>query len=269
MGDLVSIITPAYNCERFIAEMIESILAQTYPDWELLITDDCSTDRTVSIISDYCKRDGRIKLFVLEKNSGAGVARNNSIKQASGRYIAVCDSDDMWKPRKLEREIAFMRENGYSFVSCNTEIIDQEGKTIGFRRGKKRSNRLQTIIIDRVETLGAMYDASVIGKCYMPKLRKRQDWALWIDVLSKTDYCHTLDEDLILYRLGNRNSLSAQKFKLPKYHIAVYHDYLGMPKIGAFLLFYCVSLPCIAVRKLSDAIYSRRKMRRLKAAKML
>ena len=107
---LVSIITPSYNSSSFIAETIESILSQTYLNWELLITDDCSTDRSVEIIERYIQRDSRIKLFRLEKNCGAGVCRNRSISEAKGRFIAFCDSDDRWRPEKLEKQLAFMRE---------------------------------------------------------------------------------------------------------------------------------------------------------------
>lgn len=99
---LVSIITPSYNSSKFIGETIESIQAQTYKHWELLITDDCSTDETRSIVEKYAVNDLRIRLFVLEQNSGAGVARNKAIENASGRYIAFCDSDDLWLPGKLE-----------------------------------------------------------------------------------------------------------------------------------------------------------------------
>jgi len=106
---LVSIITPSYNSSSFIAETIESILSQTYLNWELLITDDCSTDRSVEIIERYIQRDSRIKLFRLEKNCGAGVCRNRSISEAKGRFIAFCDSDDRWCPEKLEKQLAFMR----------------------------------------------------------------------------------------------------------------------------------------------------------------
>ena len=107
---LVSIIMPAYNSARFIGRSIEAIISQTYPDWELLITDDCSVDDTVSRVTRYCEADNRVKLFVLQENSGPGVARNNSIANARGRFIAFCDSDDIWLPEKLERQIRLMMD---------------------------------------------------------------------------------------------------------------------------------------------------------------
>ena len=115
MDNLVSIITPTYNCSEHISETIKSIQAQTYCNWELLITDDCSTDQTTDIIVTYQKTDNRIKLFLLNNNQGAGSARNNSIKEASGRYIAFCDSDDQWKSNKLEVQLSFILKNNLSF----------------------------------------------------------------------------------------------------------------------------------------------------------
>lgn len=105
---LVSIITPSYNSSRFISQTIESILSQTYTNWELLITDDCSTDKTREIVKSYQRKDPRIKFFQLKENSGPGVARNHSIEMAKGRFIAFCDSDDRWYPEKLEKQLAFM-----------------------------------------------------------------------------------------------------------------------------------------------------------------
>ena len=119
MSELVSIITPSYNSAAYIAEMIESILAQTYTNWELLITDDCSTDDSVKIIESYATKDSRIKLFRLASNSGAGIARNKSIEEARGRYIAFCDSDDLWKPQKLEKQVNSCKKTDMSSYIVN------------------------------------------------------------------------------------------------------------------------------------------------------
>jgi glycosyltransferase involved in cell wall biosynthesis len=121
---LVSIITPSYNCAAFISETIEAIQAQTYTDWELLITDDCSTDNSIEIINRYADNDPRIILIRLKQNSGAGVARNHAIDCAKGQYIAFCDSDDRWFPEKLEKQISLMKSKGIalcysSYMTCN------------------------------------------------------------------------------------------------------------------------------------------------------
>ena len=123
---LVSIITPSYNSAEFISETIESIIAQTYTNWELLITDDCSTDNTSEIVNKYIRKDNRVKFFQLPQNSGAGVARNNSIKEAKGRFLAFCDSDDAWYPNKLEKQLSFMLENEYAFTCTSYDCYNED-----------------------------------------------------------------------------------------------------------------------------------------------
>lgn len=163
MSELVSIITPSYNSAAYIAEMIESILAQTYTNWELLITDDCSTDDSVKIIESYATKDSRIKLFRLASNSGAGIARNKSIEEARGRYIAFCDSDDLWKPQKLEKQVEFMQKNGYEFVYCKSDVIDTEGNVIAINNRVRRVSYFSTIIVNFIGTSSAIYDTRRIG----------------------------------------------------------------------------------------------------------
>lgn len=248
--DLVSIITPCYNSSKYIVEMIESVLAQTYQNWELLITDDCSTDNSRMIVMEYAAKDPRIKLFQLVENSGAGVARNNSIKNANGRYIAFLDSDDLWAPEKLERQLAFIKDNGYKFVFCQAIVIDTDNNIVGFNKRKPRVSYNSTKIINYIGTSGVMYDTKEIGKFYMKPIRRRQDWVLWMDILKVTKYAYCQQEPLGIVRTNNTESLSGKKRKLPAYHIEVYNKYLGYPKIIAWMFFYFVSLPCFLVKKI-------------------
>lgn len=250
MNELVSIITPCYNSSKYIAQMMDSVLAQTYPNWELLITDDCSTDNSKEIITRYANKDPRIKLFQLPQNSGAGVARNNSIKNAQGRYIAFLDSDDLWECEKLERQIAFLTTNGYKFVFCQAIVIDTENNIVGFNKRKPRVSYFSTKIINYIGTSGVMYDTKEIGKFYMKPIRRRQDWVLWMDILKVTKYAYCQQEPLGIVRTNNSESLSGNKRKLPAYHIEVYNRYLGFPKPLAWLFFYFVSLPCFMVKKI-------------------
>ena len=155
---LVSIITPSYNSSSFIAETIESILSQTYLNWELLITDDCSTDRSVEIIERYIQRDSRIKLFRLEKNCGAGVCRNRSISEAKGRFIAFCDSDDRWRPEKLEKQLAFMREKDCALSYTSYMTCDESGKISSIVIGKRRETYFSMRCDNRIGCLTAVYD---------------------------------------------------------------------------------------------------------------
>ncbi len=246
-NELVSIITPCFNCSKYISQMMDSILAQTYPNWELLITDDCSTDNSRDIIRSYCEKDSRIKLFVLEKNSGAGVARNKSISEAKGRYIAFCDSDDLWKPRKLEVQLAFMQDNGYEFTFCKSDVVDISGNIIEINERVPRVSYRSTKIINYIGTTNAMYDTKRIGKFFMRDVRKRQDWLHWIDILKKTHFAYCVPERLTSWRKGD-DSLSSNKKSLFKYHKVVYQT-LGYSEIEALLICYCLSLPCFLYKK--------------------
>jgi len=230
--------------------MIKSVQAQTYKDWELLITDDCSTDNSHEIIECFAKDDPRIKYFKLEKNSGAGVARNNSIKEAQGRFIAFLDSDDLWKPEKLEHQLNFIEENQYKFVFCQAEVIDTEGNIVGYNYRKPKVSFKSTKIINYIGTSGVMYDTDGIGKFYMKPIRRRQDWVLWMDILKVTQYAYCQQEGLAVVRTNNKESLSGKKGKLPAYHIEVYNKYLGYSKIYSYFLFYCISLPCFIFKKM-------------------
>ena len=127
MKDLVSIIVPSYNCAKYLPDTIGSVLAQTYENWELLIVDDCSTDNTEEVVKSF--GDDRIRYLKNEQNSGAALSRNYALREAKGRWIAFLDSDDMWMPEKLEHQIAFMEENGYSF-SCTKRVLCQEDGTL-------------------------------------------------------------------------------------------------------------------------------------------
>lgn len=253
MQELVSIITPCYNSAAYIGQMIESIQAQTYNNWELLITDDCSTDNSKEVVMSYADKDSRIKYFELKQNSGAGIARNNSIEKASGRFIAFCDSDDMWKPTKLEKQLRFMKENNYEFCHCYTLVVDENNNIVGLNKKPKRVSFRSTRIINYIGTSSVVYDTKRIGKFYMKPIRKRQDFALWLDILQATKYAYCIEEPLFIYRY-TPGSISSNKFKLFKYHVDVYQQALGYSKLHACLLFYCISLPCFVVKKTMEKI---------------
>ena len=140
---LVSIIMPTYNAYDHVAASIESIIAQEYPDWELLITDDCSTDKTFDIISEYAKKDTRIKIFRNNINEGAGASRNKAIQEAEGRFIAFCDSDDLWKPEKLSTQLRFMATNGIDICYSSYFECDEDGKTTGIIVARKTNFQIK------------------------------------------------------------------------------------------------------------------------------
>lgn len=257
--DLVSIITPSYNCEKYIAETIESILVQTYEQWELLITDDCSTDHSRDIIRQYAARDSRIRLFELTQNSGAGIARNNSIREAKGRYIAFCDSDDRWYPQKLERQLRFMVDNGYYLSYSSYDTCDEMGVVNGYVECLPKISSAKILRDNGVGCLTAIYDAGKIGKHYMPSIRKRQDWCLWIDIIRKTGPAYGIQEPLAIYRVRH-GSVSSNKIMMIKYNYNVYTKVLGYTPIVASMILGFYFLPYYFYKKLKQKYdYKKRK----------
>lgn len=211
----VSIIMPNYNCEKFIDETISSVLAQTYTDWELLIVDDCSTDKSVEIIKNYCGKDERIKLFINDKNSGAAAARNRALREATGKWIAFLDSDDLWLPTKLEKQLAFMESNGYKFSYTAYRQVDEQTQSLNrVVIGPGKISRRKMFNYCYVGCLTVMYDCSEIGIIQIPAeiANGENDYAIWLKVVKKYP-CMYMDEILALYRV-RKNSLSHKYIKL-------------------------------------------------------
>ena len=253
-GNLVSIVTPTYNSSKFIGRMIESIQKQTYENWELLITDDCSSDETVELIHDYVKQDKRIKLFQLTENSGAGVARNFSISKASGRYIAFCDSDDIWKPDKLELQTRFHERYGYLFTYTSYELVDEQFRLVGLEICRKKFDYNSLLRDCGIGCSTCMYDASTLGKIYFPIIRKRQDWALWLKIIKKTNSAHGLSKVLTTYT-KRRDSISANKLTLIKYNYAVYHNVEGFSHFRSCWIFFIQFMPRYVVKKIKQRYF--------------
>ena len=198
--ELVSIIMPTYRCGRFIEESIKSVQAQTYQNWELIIVDDCSEDETISIVLDIKKKDSRISLYQNGFNSGAAVSRNAALKYARGRWIAFLDSDDLWEPAKLEKQIKFMEENEYTFSYHEYIEIDEQDKELGVHvSGKPHVNKFDMFSCCWPGCLSVMYDASKIGLIQIKDIKKNNDTAMWLKVIRKAD-CYLFPEILGKYR---------------------------------------------------------------------
>lgn len=196
--ELVSIVMPSYNCARFISESIKSIMAQTYANWELIIVDDCSTDDTESIVASF--RENRIRYIKNKKNSGAAVSRNRALREAKGRWVAFLDSDDVWLPDKLERQIEFMKRNNYDFSYHEYIEISEEGRELGISvSGKRHVGKFDMFSCCWPGCLSVMYDADKIGLIQIRDVRKNNDTAIWLKVIMKAD-CHLLPESLARYR---------------------------------------------------------------------
>lgn len=248
---LVSVIMPSFNSGRFIAASIASILNQTYYNLELLITDDGSTDNTIEIIKSYMQSDNRVKLFRLYGNMGAGHARNRSIKEANGRFIAFCDSDDTWLPEKLEKQIAYMMENKYSFCFSSYYVCDESGLQKGIVLAPSSVSLKDTKRDDKIGFLTAIYDTTIYGKFYMPTLRKRQDWAYVLLLLQKCKRAFAIKEPLACYRRC-RGSISYNKFSLVKFNAKVYETVFGYSVFKAYCYLFCLFLPSYAIKRIEN-----------------
>lgn len=248
---LVSIITASFNSAEFIGQTIDSILAQTFADWELLITDDCSTDDTVEIIRNYAARDRRIKWFRLETNSGAGAARNHSIREARGRYIAFCDSDDQWKPNKLEEQLFFMRSNGYAFTYTSYDVVDENDNAVGYVKCRPVFTYRTLLQDNGIGCLTSIYDCDVVGKMYMPTIRKRQDWGLWLNIIKKTKHAYGLPRSLSIYR-DRKGSISSNKWALCKHNYTLYREVENFSGVASLCLLLFYFLPYYAYKKIKQ-----------------
>lgn len=224
MCEFISIITPTYNCGKYIERTIKSVQGQTYKNWEMIIVDDCSVDNTREIVNRIASMDDRIKYFCLEKNSGAAVARTRAMEIASGDYMAFLDSDDIWKPEKLQKQLSFMEDNGYFFTSTAYEQIDEnDNKLDKIVKAPVKTSYNRLLLDCPVGNSTVMYNVKKMGKFKVPDIRKRNDDALWLQMLKKEKYIYGMSDVLMEYRV-RQNSISSNKFSLIKYHWKLYRE---------------------------------------------
>lgn len=239
MNNLVSIITPSYNSSEFISQTITSVLNQTYNNWELIIVDDVSTDNSIKIIESFVKKDHRIKLYRLAKNSGAGVARNKAIEISKGDFIAFLDSDDLWLQDKLEFQVNFMIKNNYNLTYTSYKVIKENGEDLGKTViSEPQLDYRKMLYSNKIGCLTAMYNVTTLGKVYMPEIRKRQDYALWLKILKKENFAFGLQEVLSCYR-DRSNSISNNKIEMLKWNWNLYRNVEKLSYIQS--LFYVTS----------------------------
>ena len=224
IDDLVSIIMPAYNAEKYIEEAIESVLKQTYRNWELIIVNDCSIDATEQIVKKYQEQDERIKFHSLTENHGVANARNTALQNAVGRYIAFLDSDDMWLPEKLEKQIGFMKIDNYVCTYHQYRHFasrDKVGKIVNIplKLGYKEALKGNSM-----GCLTVCLDKSKIKPFLMP-VQRHEDYITWLNVLKENEVeAYGLQSDLGRYRISSRDSISANKFKSAIWTWKVYRE---------------------------------------------
>lgn len=235
---LVSVIMPAYNCEDYIGAALDSIINQSYRELEIIIIDDCSNDSTAEIVKEYKKEDNRIKYKKLNENSGAAIARNSALDIAKGTYIAFLDSDDIWLPGKLTKQISFMEQNKYDFTCTNYSKINEKGFDLNKIIKTKLKNNYNDILKNCPGNSTIIYNAKKLGKVKIIDIKKRNDYVMWLEVIKRAKYLYSLDEVLSNHRIG-LNSVSSKKIPLIKYHWFVYRTVENLSLVKSIsLIFY-------------------------------
>ena len=219
MNELVSVIMPSYNTGDYIADSIRSVLAQTYTDWELIIVDDCSADHTVEVIGSF--DDPRIILLQNEQNSGAAVSRNRALRAAKGRWIAFLDSDDIWEPEKLAKQLSFMKQNHYAFTYTDYRICYNGEWMPYINIGPDHVDRRRLYRYCYFSTITVMYDREVIGLIQIKDIKKHNDYAMWLKAIEKSD-AYRLPECLSYYIKHDSSITSGSKLNLIRWHYRLF-----------------------------------------------
>ena len=244
---LVSVIMPCYNMEKYISEAIVSVRQQTYPHWELLIVDDASTDATEAVIKSHCQQDEKIHFTKKDIHSGIADSRNLCIKMAQGRYLAFLDADDIWQPKKLETQLAFMTKKKIGFSYSSYDCIDENGQPLN--KIVKTAGDMDYEAYLHNTIIGCstvMVDKDIVGNVVVPKFRTSEDTATWLDILKKGFVAYAIEQPLTRYRIRSK-SASSNKLKASADLWKVYRQNEHLPFFKAFGCF--VSYVYHAIKK--------------------
>jgi glycosyltransferase involved in cell wall biosynthesis len=237
----VSVIIPNYNCEKFINQTIDSVIAQTFDNWEMIIVDDCSADNSVSIIEKYANNEKCIKLIKLDKNSGVSNARNIGLQNAKGNYIAFLDSDDYWDKNKLQEQISFMKDQNIPLSYTSYIKIDEKGEKIGEIKAPESVDYKKMLKSNFIACSSSMVKKEAIGDLTFPSLKLRQDHAFWLSILKKGYIAYGLNKPLLFYRVRS-NSASSNKIIAAKYQWKLYRETEKLPLYKAAWYFFNYSI---------------------------
>ncbi|NMA84098.1 MAG: glycosyltransferase [Epulopiscium sp.] len=231
-NDLVSVVMPAYNCENYITNAIESVLKQTYSNFELIVIDDGSKDNTLKIINDYGKKDYRVKVFRNKKNSGVSATRNRGISLAEGEWIAFLDSDDIWIEDKLEKQMNCVYAQNAEFVFTGVSYIDETGKSYSGIFEVPNEVSYKKLLRQNVITCSSV----LVNKRYFENIRMEkddmhEDYAVWLRILRLGVTAYSVNEPLLIYRIS-RNSKSGNKLKTIKMTYKVFR-FIGINSVGS------------------------------------
>lgn len=238
MEPLVSIVTPAYNVEKYIEETINSVLNQTYKNWEMIIVEDCSNDNTFRLIQDSSRKDSRIKIYQNKKNSGVSFTRNKAIDMAQGKYIAFLDADDLWDKEKLEKQIEFMEKNKVLLSYTGYRKINSNGTLRGDINVPLKINYNELLKNCLIGFLTGVYNQEKLGKHYFKDI-KAEDYVYWLEMIKKIEFAYGLEESLASYRVLE-NSRSSNKIDIVRHHWKIYYEIekLGLIKALKYYFIY-------------------------------
>lgn len=224
----VSIITPVYNSAPFLGKTLQSVINQSFEDWEMILVDDCSTDNSVQIIKELAEQDNRLILLENEENLGQIKSRNRAIERAMGRYIAMLDSDDIWHPQKLEKQLVHFEDTGCVIQHAYYEQIDENGNSLErIVKAPIKINHRRLLRSNYMGCLTVIYDTGKVGKAFMPEVGKRDDWACWLSILKQGHEAYCIPEVLAYYRV-RKNSLSSNKLKMLYYNWRILTSHQGV-----------------------------------------
>ncbi len=240
MNKLVSIITPVYNAEKYIQATVDSIQRQTYTNWELWLINDRSTDASASIIDAMAEADSRIKVVHFQENKGAAEARNRGLANASGKYIAFIDSDDVWHPEKLEKQLQFMLENHYEFTYTDLALVNEKGDILKESVGVPSSLTYHQLLKNTaIACSTVIINIERIGRFTMPLVRKGQDTATWLKLMREFNLTAYGLNDVLNYYRQVPNSISSNKWSALKRTWNTYYHIEKIPFIKASYYFVC------------------------------
>ncbi len=234
---LVSIIIPMYNCEPYFDETIASVFAQTYTNWEAICVDDCSKDGSLALARKYAESDPRIKVYAHEVNSGAFAARNTALSKCTGRYIAYLDSDDIWMPEKLEKQLKFMAEKNIDVCITGYQTVESDGTFRNNVKVPERTNYKQMLSNTLTCTHTIVFDTKTVDPSLlvMPSIRAGQDLATWLNVLKNGHDIYGMPDIMAKYRQHSK-SISSNKFKAIK---RTWNVYRKIEKLSVIRSAYC------------------------------
>lgn len=245
---LISVIMPCYNMASYVSDSIKSVIAQTYPHWELLIVDDASSDETVNIIKSYAQADSRIKFAIKKQNSGISDTRNQCIQMAQGQFLAFLDADDIWHPEKLEKQLSFMLAKSIGFTYSTYDWIDEDGKIMNKFINTIGNLDYKTYLRNTIIGCSTvMVNKAITGDVFVPKFRTSEDTATWLDILRKGLMAYAIDESLVSYRI-RRKSASSNKIRASIDLWKVYRQHEKLPFFKAIYYFSCYAFNAVKKR---------------------